>query len=100
MADFKLTYATMFNPPEELHTGFDKAVEALKKNMGKKQVLAIVLTLQLADFQKNMQIKLFKNGLIILYYTKKYYVKTFKGESNDCGKSNNYHKGSGISGWI
>ena len=32
MADFKLTYATMFNPPDELHTGFDKAVEALKKN--------------------------------------------------------------------
>ncbi len=36
MADFKLTYATMFNPPEELHTGFDKAVEKLKKNMGKE----------------------------------------------------------------
>jgi hypothetical protein len=29
MADFKLTYATMFNPPDELHTGFDKAVETL-----------------------------------------------------------------------
>lgn len=36
MADFKLTYATMFNPPEELHTGFDKAVEDLKKNLGKE----------------------------------------------------------------
>jgi len=36
MADFKLTYATMFNPPEELHTGFDKAVEKLKQNMGKE----------------------------------------------------------------
>lgn len=36
MADFKLTYATMFNPPEELHTGFDKAVEKLKKNMGRE----------------------------------------------------------------
>ena len=23
---FKLTYATMHNPPEELHKGFDKAV--------------------------------------------------------------------------
>jgi 1-pyrroline-5-carboxylate dehydrogenase len=34
MADFKLTYATMFNPPDELHTGFDKAVETLKKNLG------------------------------------------------------------------
>jgi len=34
MADFKLTYATMFNPPDELHTGFDKAVETLKNNLG------------------------------------------------------------------
>jgi 1-pyrroline-5-carboxylate dehydrogenase len=34
MADFKLTYATMFNPPDELHTGFDKAVETLKSNLG------------------------------------------------------------------
>ena len=34
MADFKLTYATMFNPPDELHTGFDQAVETLKKNLG------------------------------------------------------------------
>jgi len=34
MADFKLTYATMFNPPDELHTGFEKAVEHLKKNLG------------------------------------------------------------------
>jgi 1-pyrroline-5-carboxylate dehydrogenase len=33
---FKLTYATMFNPPEELHTGFDKAVADLKANMGKE----------------------------------------------------------------
>jgi len=34
MADFKLTYATMFNPPDELHTGFDKSVETLKSNLG------------------------------------------------------------------
>jgi 1-pyrroline-5-carboxylate dehydrogenase len=36
MADFKLTYATMFNPPDELHAGFDKAVETLKQNLGKE----------------------------------------------------------------
>lgn len=36
MADFKLTYATMFNPPEELHTGFEKAVEKVKKEMGRE----------------------------------------------------------------
>ncbi len=41
MADFKLTYSTMFNPPEELHAGFDKAVEALKKNMGKEHDMFI-----------------------------------------------------------
>ncbi len=41
MADFKLTYATMFNPPEELHTGFDKAVEKLKQNMGKEYSMII-----------------------------------------------------------
>ncbi|MEW6405274.1 MAG: aldehyde dehydrogenase family protein [Chloroflexota bacterium] len=41
MADFKLTYATMFNPPEELHTGFDKAVDTLKKNLGKEYGMII-----------------------------------------------------------
>ncbi|MCC6984821.1 MAG: aldehyde dehydrogenase family protein, partial [Anaerolineales bacterium] len=32
---FKLTYATMFNPPETLHKGFDKAVASLKANLGR-----------------------------------------------------------------
>ena len=41
MADFKLTYATMFNPPEELHAGFDKAVEKLKANMGREYTMLI-----------------------------------------------------------
>ena len=41
MADFKLTYATMFNPPDELHTGFEKAVETLKKNLGKEYGMII-----------------------------------------------------------
>lgn len=41
MADFKLTYATMFNPPDELHTGFDSAVETLKKNLGKEYGMII-----------------------------------------------------------
>ena len=36
MADFKLTYATMFSPPEELHKGFDKAVTKLKANLGQE----------------------------------------------------------------
>ena len=38
---FKLTYATMFNPPEELHQGFDKAVATLKQNLGKEWSMII-----------------------------------------------------------
>jgi 1-pyrroline-5-carboxylate dehydrogenase len=41
MAAFKLTYATMFNPPEELHLGFDKAVERLKANLGREYGMMI-----------------------------------------------------------
>ena len=35
MVDFKLTYATMFNPPEELHTRFDAALARVKASLGK-----------------------------------------------------------------
>jgi 1-pyrroline-5-carboxylate dehydrogenase len=38
---FKLTYATMFNPPEELHKGFDGAVTKLKQNLGKEYGMII-----------------------------------------------------------
>ncbi len=38
---FKLTYATMFNPPEDLHKGFDKAVAKLKGNLGKEYGMLI-----------------------------------------------------------
>jgi 1-pyrroline-5-carboxylate dehydrogenase len=38
---FKLTYATMFNPPEELHKGFDAAVLRLKQNLGKEYGMII-----------------------------------------------------------
>src|SRR5512141_1018859 len=41
MADFKLTYSTMFNPPEGLHEGFDKAVTKLKANLGKEYGMII-----------------------------------------------------------
>jgi len=34
MVDFKLTYATMFNPPEELHTHFDTALAKVKAGLG------------------------------------------------------------------
>ena len=33
---FKLTYATMFNPPEELHTHFEDALALVKSNLGKE----------------------------------------------------------------
>jgi len=38
---FKLTYATMFNPPEELHTRFDEALKKIKANLGKEYGLII-----------------------------------------------------------
>ncbi len=33
---FKLTYATMFNPPEEFHTRFEEALAQIKANLGKE----------------------------------------------------------------
>ena len=42
MADgFKLTYATMFNPPEELHIQFEKALADLKAGLGKEYGMLI-----------------------------------------------------------
>ncbi|HSR21376.1 MAG TPA: aldehyde dehydrogenase family protein [Anaerolineales bacterium] len=38
---FKLTYATMFNPPEELHKGFDAAVLRLKQGLGSEYGMII-----------------------------------------------------------
>jgi 1-pyrroline-5-carboxylate dehydrogenase len=41
MASFKLTYATMFNPPEELHTRFEAALTKVKANLGKEYGMII-----------------------------------------------------------
>ena len=41
MAGFKLTYATMFNPPEALHAGFDMAVTKVKQNLGREYAMII-----------------------------------------------------------
>lgn len=41
MAGFKLTYATMFNPPEELHTRFDEALAAARGNLGQEYGMLI-----------------------------------------------------------
>ena len=38
---FKLTYATMFNPPEELHLRFNDALAALKANLGQEYGMLI-----------------------------------------------------------
>ena len=38
---FKLTYATMYNPPEEFHKGFDAAVAKIKSNLGKEWSMII-----------------------------------------------------------
>jgi 1-pyrroline-5-carboxylate dehydrogenase len=39
--DFKLTYATMFNPPEELHTRFEEALQTLRADLGKEYPMLI-----------------------------------------------------------
>lgn len=38
---FKLTYATMFNPPEELHTQFEAALVKVRQNLGKEYGMII-----------------------------------------------------------
>jgi 1-pyrroline-5-carboxylate dehydrogenase len=40
-SSFKLTYATMFNPPEELHTNYEEALGELKKNLGQDHAMII-----------------------------------------------------------
>ncbi len=40
-SSFKLTYATMFNPPEELHTLYTKAMETLKGELGQEHPMFI-----------------------------------------------------------
>lgn len=38
---FKLTYATMFNPPEELHTRFEDALKNVKAHLGEEHTMFI-----------------------------------------------------------
>lgn len=38
---FKLTYATMFSPPEELHTRFEEALKKVKGNLGQEHGMII-----------------------------------------------------------
>ncbi|MGD8750509.1 MAG: aldehyde dehydrogenase family protein, partial [Anaerolineales bacterium] len=40
-SSFKLTYATMFNPPEELHTRFEQALDKIKSNLGQEHSMII-----------------------------------------------------------
>lgn len=39
--NFKLTYATMFNPPAEMHTRFDAALSELNRSLGATHPLYI-----------------------------------------------------------
>jgi 1-pyrroline-5-carboxylate dehydrogenase len=41
MTDFKLTYATMFNPPEELHLKYDAALQKVKAKFGTEYAMII-----------------------------------------------------------
>ena len=39
--EFKITYATIFNPPEELHTKYDTALKKIKASLGKEYAMII-----------------------------------------------------------
>src|SRR5579871_348383 len=41
MSDFKLTYATMFAPPQALHERFEKALDGVRANLGQEHPLFI-----------------------------------------------------------
>ncbi|MFL7813822.1 MAG: aldehyde dehydrogenase family protein [Anaerolineales bacterium] len=41
MSEFELTYGTMFDPPEELHTRFERALEEVSSTMGHEHPLVI-----------------------------------------------------------
>lgn len=41
MTNFKLTYATMFNPPPEMHDHFDNALKEVKANLGREYGMII-----------------------------------------------------------
>ena len=41
MSEFKLTYASMFDPPEELHTLYDAALPKVKASTGKTHGMII-----------------------------------------------------------
>ncbi|MBN1305923.1 MAG: aldehyde dehydrogenase family protein [Anaerolineales bacterium] len=41
MSEFKLTYGTMFNPPEELHTRFEEALTRVKTRVGREYGMLI-----------------------------------------------------------
>ena len=45
---FRLTYATMFDPPEELHTNFERALARVKADLGREYPLLIGGTERLA----------------------------------------------------
>lgn len=40
-SSFKLTYATMFNPPEEMHANFESALAKIRANLGKEYGMLI-----------------------------------------------------------
>ncbi len=39
--DFKITYATIYNPPEELHTKYDAALKKVQSSLGKEYAMII-----------------------------------------------------------
>ena len=48
-SSFKLTYGTMFSPPEELHQRFDEALAQVKSRLGQEHAMIIAGKERFAD---------------------------------------------------
>ncbi len=64
---FKLTYSTMFDPPEELHTRFAEAMEALKQNLG-QEIPMFIAGEERFSAEKNKQVSPINTDLHLITY--------------------------------
>ena len=55
MSSFELTYATMFDPPEELHTRFEGALQQVRSRLGKNR--GMIIQGEEVFGEKNLQVK-------------------------------------------
>ncbi len=66
---FELTYGSMFDPPEELHTNFENALQTVKANLGKEYSLLIANQERFAE-QKFEDLSPSNTGLVLGVFQK------------------------------